>query len=235
MRQRQETVTVPDGGFPLHLWIPERGSGPGLLLLQEIFGISSYIRKVAEDLAGRGYVVGAPDLFWRISPGWAADHDDEGLARSLELVQRFDFATGVADTAAAFDVLAGLPEVTGGAGALGFCLGGSLAYELAARAPVAAAVSFYGSSVPDTLGLLDRISAPVQFQFGGKDPYIPREQVARLEEAVAGRPNLEVHVQEEAGHAFHNFEAPAFHHPEAARAGWRLATGFLARHLPAGS
>ncbi|GAA3814151.1 dienelactone hydrolase family protein [Sphaerisporangium flaviroseum] len=234
MRSRRETITVADGGFDMHLWVPDQGSGPGLLVLQEIFGVGPYIRKVAEDLAGRGYVVGAPDLFWRLQPNWAADHDDEGLTRSLDLAARFDFETGVADSAAALDTLSRLPEVSGGTGVLGFCLGGSLAYALAAQADPAAVVSFYGSAVPDSLGLMDQIAAPIQFQFGGQDPYIPRDQVTRVQEAAAGRDGMEVHVQEAAGHAFHNFEAPRFHHPAAEEAGWRLAVEFLSRHLPAG-
>ncbi|MET8154746.1 dienelactone hydrolase family protein [Sphaerisporangium sp. NPDC005289] len=232
MRERRETVTVADGGFDMDVWVPEAGRGPGLLLIQEIFGVGSYIRKVAEDLAGRGYVVGAPDLFWRLQRNWEAEHDQEGLAGSLQLVGRFDFETGVDDAEAALGVLSGLPEVAGGAGLLGFCLGGSLAYTLAARTRPAAVVSFYGSSVHDTLHLIDRIEAPVQFHYGGKDPYIPRDKAAEVERAAAGRDHLEVHVQEDAGHAFHNFEAPMFHHPEAAEAGWRLAMDFLARHLP---
>jgi carboxymethylenebutenolidase len=127
--------------------------------------------------------------------------------------------------------LRALPEVTGKAGALGFCLGGSLAYGLAAVADPDAVVSFYGSAVPDQLDLLDRITCPLQFHFGGQDPYIPRDAVARVEAAVAGRPNVEIHVQEQAGHAFHNHAAPMFHHPEAAATAWRLATAFLTTHL----
>ncbi|WP_248965045.1 dienelactone hydrolase family protein [Sphaerisporangium perillae] len=235
MRTRRETVTVAvaDGGFDMDLWTPERGGGPGLLLIQEIYGVGTYIRKVAEDLAGLGYVVGAPDLFWRLQRHWQADHDDEGLADSLKMGSRFDFELGVADSEAALGALSALPEVTGGTGLIGFCLGGSLAYALAARTHPAAVVSFYGSMVPDAVGLMDRIDAPVQFHFGGQDPYIPRDKVAQVERAVAGRDGMEIHVQEAAGHAFHNFDAPRFYHAEAAEAGWRLAAGFLARHLPA--
>ncbi|GAA3434003.1 hypothetical protein GCM10018954_036070 [Kutzneria kofuensis] len=85
--------------------------------------------------------------------------------------------------------------------------------------------------MPDQLDLLDRISCPLQFHFGGQDPYIPRDAVAKVEAAVAGRANIEIHVQEQAGHAFHNHVAPMFHNPEAAAAAWRLATTFLTTHL----
>ena len=233
MAPRTDSIAVDDGRFDLTVWLPERGHGPGLLLIQEIFGVGPYIHAVADDLAGLGYVVGAPDLFWRLRPGWLAEHSEDGIQRSMEMVSRFDAEVGVADLTAALDHLAGLPEVTGAVGALGFCLGGSMGYALAARAKPAVLVSFYGSQVPDGLDLMDAIDCPTQFHFGGSDPYIPRERVAAVEGAVAGRPHMEIHVQEEAGHAFHNRAAPMFYQAEAAARAWRLTEDFLARHLPA--
>ena len=107
-----------------------------------------------------------------------------------------------------------------------------MAYALAARAKPVALISFYGSNVPGSLELMDAIDCPAQFHFGGSDPYIPREQVAAVEQAVADRPHMEIHVQEEAGHAFHNRVAPMFSQPEPAARAWRLTEEFLARHLP---
>ena len=236
MPSRVESVETPEGSFDLTVWLPESGPGPGLLLIQEIFGVSDYIRAVADDLAGLGYVVGAPDLFWRLEPGYQAKHDSEGVQRSLEMGSRFDAEQGVADAAAALDHLAALPEVEGGIGVVGFCLGGSIAYFLTARAEPGAVdvlVSFYGSGIPDNLDALDRIVSPVMFHFGGSDPYIPRDQVARVEEAAAGKDNVEVHVEEDAGHAFHNRKAPMFHAPEPAARAWQRTEQFLQRHLPA--
>ncbi len=237
MPTRVDSVTVPGGSFGLSLWIPPAGHGPGLLLIQEIYGVSDYIEAVAEDLAALGYVVGAPDLFWRLKPGHRAAHDEAGLAESLELGGRFDAEQGVADAAAALACLGEQAEVTGGLGLVGFCLGGSIVFLLAAQAgpgTLEAVLSFYGSAVPDSLAALDQITAPVQFHFGGSDPYIPRDQVARVEAAVAGYPAMEIHVEEEAGHAFHNRKAPMFHQPEPAARAWQRAVGFLRRHLPAG-
>lgn len=231
MEARTETVTVADGSFDLHLWLPASGGGPVVLLIPEIWGVGPYIRKVAEDLAELGYVVGAPDLFWRLRPNWVADHDEAGLAASLKLASGFDVPHGVADSAMALAHLKGLPEAGGGAAVIGFCLGGSISYLLAATAEVDAVLSFYGSAVPDATGLMEKITAPVLFVFGGSDPYIPREQVAKVEEAAAGRPGIETHVAEKAGHAFHNHEAPQFYDPEAAPVAWARAVEFLRRHL----
>jgi len=239
MSSRIESVQTPDGSFDLTVWLPEAGTGPGLLLIQEIFGVSDYIRAVADDLAGLGYVVAAPDLFWRVKPGHNASHDENGLKESFGVAAQFDAAKGVADAAVALQHLSELPEVDGGTGIIGFCLGGSIAYLVAARAELdvaaaelAAVVSFYGSMVPDNLDVIGQIRSPLQFHFGGSDPYIPREQVAKVEEAAAGRSNVELHVEEDAGHAFHNRMAPLFHAAEPAARAWRRTEEFLQRHLP---
>jgi carboxymethylenebutenolidase len=240
MSSRVESVQTPDGSFDLTVWLPEAGTGPGLLLIQEIFGVSDYIRAVADDLAGLGYVVAAPDLFWRVKPGHNASHDEDGLKESFGVASQFDAEKGVADAAVALQHLSELPEVDGGTGIIGFCLGGSIAYLVAARAELdaaaaelAAVVSFYGSMVPDNLDVIGQVRSPLQFHFGGSDPYIPRAQVSRVEEAVAGHPGAEIHVEEEAGHAFHNRMSEMFHQPEPARRAWRRTEEFLHRHLPA--
>ena len=227
--RRVEKVVVPDGEFDLHVW--SRGeAGPGVLLLQEIFGVGDYMEAVAEDLVALGYVVGAPDMYWRIDPGWTTEHNEEAVSKGMSMVSQFDWDTGVADAVAALSTLRGLPEV-GKVGLLGFCFGGSLAFQIAANTEVDAMVSFYGSSVPGAVDQMDAVRAPSQFHFGGSDPFIPREDVAKVERAVAGRDNLEIHVQEDGGHAFHNRKAPMFHQPEPAERAWRLTEEFLTRTL----
>ncbi len=229
---RTDRVSVADGEFDLHVWVPESGRGPGLLLLQEIFGVGAYLRAVAERLVERGYVVAAPDVFWRLQRNWEADHDEAGLTSSLSLVSKFDFPAGVADCVASFHRLQELPEVDGRSGVIGFCLGGLLAYHVAVQADPAAVVSYYGSNIAAGLDLAGQITCPVQFHFGEHDPYIPLEQVEQIQAAMERREHTEVHVQPGAGHAFDNHEAAMFHHPEAAEAAWALTTGFLAKYLP---
>ncbi|WP_067460825.1 dienelactone hydrolase family protein [Actinomadura macra] len=230
---RIERVRVADGEFSLHVWAPER-PGPGILLVQEIFGVGDYVEAVAEDLLALGYVVAAPDMFWRIEPDWAVQHEEQALPKAMSMVSAFDWEKGPEDLEAALAALRGLPEVDGRVGVLGFCFGGTLAYLLAARAEVDSAVSFYGSGVPGALGLLERVRAPLQLHFGGSDAYISREDVAAVERAVDGRDGIEIHVQEDGGHAFHNRKAPMFYQPEPADRAWRLTEEFLARTLPTG-
>ncbi|TCO62635.1 dienelactone hydrolase family protein [Actinocrispum wychmicini] len=229
--QRTESVSAPDGKFDLRVWPPESGRGPGVLILQEIFGVGEYIEAVAADLTALGYVVAAPDLYWRISPGWNADHTEQGLHDSVAVRGRFDVEGGVTDSVTALRHFEGLPEIDGGVAVLGFCLGGSLAFKLAAQVRPTAVVSFYGSEVPNSLSLLEQIKSPLQLHFGGQDPYIPADSVSKVADAVEGHDNIELHIQADAGHAFHNRVAPMFYQPEPAARAWQLTEEFLATHL----
>jgi carboxymethylenebutenolidase len=232
---RTEQVVALDGGtLGLRVAAPEAGRGPGLLLLQEIFGVTGYIRRRAEDLAGLGYVVACPDVFWRLQPGLDLPHDEEGLATALGVMGRFDFRQGLSDLDAAFGHLQVLPEVAaagGRAGLIGFCLGGTLAWQMALRVDAAAAVCYYGSGIQPASS--DEVpSCPVLLHFGGGDAYIAWEQVDRVAAATAGCPNVDLRRYPGAGHAFDN-DSEMFHHLGAAAAAWDVTVAFLARTLPA--
>ncbi|MGH7776182.1 MAG: dienelactone hydrolase family protein [Candidatus Dormibacterales bacterium] len=233
-KTRNETVTADDGGrFDALLTLPEAGSGAGLLLIQEIFGLNDYIRQRSVTLSELGYVVLAPDVYWRLTPGVALRHDEAGLAEGLEYRRRLDYDLAVADCSAAFRHLRGLPEVTGATGVMGFCLGGGLAFHVAAAEHPDAAVCYYGAEIPPALHLADRVSCPVIFHFGADDPYIPPAARGAVETAFGSRPDAEVHVYPEARHAFDNYLAPMFHVPEAAAAAWPRTVEFLRRSLGA--
>jgi carboxymethylenebutenolidase len=229
---RTDSVTVDDGTFDLHVWTPTSGTGPGLLLIQEIFGVGSYIRAVAERLAELGYVVGAPDVFWRIQRNWEATHDQNGLEASMALMPDFDFEAGVGDCIAALARVGQLPEVTGTPGVIGFCLGGTLAFLVAAHSSPSVCVSYYGSGVPDMVDQLDAIACPTLLHFGSEDVYIPSEKVDTLHEALAGRDRFTLNV-EIAPHAFDNHEADMFYNESAAKAAWTKTVAHLHQHLPA--
>lgn len=229
---RTESVPVSDGSFDLLLSLPETGHGPGLVLVQEIFGVGPYIRAVAERLAGLGYVVGAPDMFWRQQPHWEAHHDEAGLTRSMELAMKTLPEQAIGDCLASLASIAALDEVDGQPGVIGFCFGGSMAWATAIHGDPSAAVSYYGSNVPSMLDEIDQIRCPVLLHFGDNDAFLPLEGVREVQTAVANRADIEVHVHAGAGHAFDNHEAPMFHHPEAAAEAWNQTAAFLNRHLP---
>ncbi len=228
-------VEVEDGSFRLHLAPPAGSSGPGVLVLHEIYGVNSYIEDVCRRLAGEGYVAAAPDLFWRVRPGIALEgRDPATIAEGLGYGKQLDFGKAVADLVACLAALRRLPEVRGEVGVVGFCLGGTLAYLLAAAGDPAVAVSYYGAGVPRMLDRLDEITCPVLFVFGGADPVITSERVAAVQAAAAGRTGVTVHVAEDAGHAFDNHTDPDGYDAEAAAAAWSLTSALLARTLRLG-
>src|SRR6266849_791397 len=126
------TVTTHDGGrMPAFVASPASGAGPGLVLLQEIFGITDYIKSRARDLAEQGYLVVAPELYWRIAPHVETDERTEtGLQKAFEYFGKLDLAQAVEDAIATLEHVRAMPETEGRAGVLGFCLGGRLAYEV---------------------------------------------------------------------------------------------------------
>ena len=191
MTNRTEQIRAHDGGeLTGYLALPESGSGPGLVVIQEIFGVNDYIKGVCERLAKLGYVALAPDLYWRLEPGIAIDEKEPGgLQKAFDNVGRLDFAKAGDDAIAALEHLRALPEVAGGrAGIIGFCLGGGISYVVAALSDPVTCVSYYGSAVPNALELAGQVKGPILFHFGGADDYIPAEKQQAVREAFAQNP-----------------------------------------------
>jgi carboxymethylenebutenolidase len=232
---RQETVTLPDGEQEsATLVLPDAGSGPGILLFQEIFGVNDFVVAKAEQLAALGYVVLCPDVFHRVQPGVALPHTDESLRAGMSLGGRYsqlDEETRTADLLAAASRLRELDEVTGRVAAIGYCLGGTLAYAVAARTELDACVSYYGSGVPALLEAGERVDCPTLFHFGGSDPYLPFDQIVEVIKGYAGQHNVEVLIQPGAGHAFENLLSPRFADPVAAARSWPVTVAFLEAEL----
>ena len=224
-------VACDGGEMAMHVWTPPAGAGPGLLLVQEIFGVGAYIRAVAARLAAAGYVVGAPDVFWRFAPGWEAAHDEAGLNASLAQVGNLDVPAAIGDCVAALGALGDLDEVRGTPGVIGFCLGGTLAWAVAQAGDPAVCVSYYGSGVPSMLDGIDAVTCPTLFHFGNADAYIPNDGVDAVNAAIAGRAGFVLNV-ENAGHAFDNHESALFWNESAAQAAWAKTMAFLGEHLP---
>jgi carboxymethylenebutenolidase len=207
-------ITVPDGGaFTARLSLPESGEGPGLVVLQEIFGVNANIRAIADRFAEEGYVVLAPDVFWRQEPGVDLGYTEADWGHAFALYQGFDVDQGVADIGAAIAALRARPECTGKIGVIGYCLGGLLTYLTAARHDVDAAIAYYGGGIDKYLAEAGQVTCPIIFQFGGADSHIPPESVAAIAEAFAGRDNAAVYTYPGADHAFANADRSSFDKP----------------------
>ncbi len=136
---RTETIIAADGAtFDGFLALPESGSGPGVLVIQEIFGVNTYIQQVCKRLAALGYVAMAPDCFHRQGAGFAVDRTGpEAVGEGIGKATKHDAELGVSDLGAALTHLRGLSEVGGGkVGVTGFCFGGLMTYLQRDRAPV---------------------------------------------------------------------------------------------------
>lgn len=226
------TVATPDGEMPARLWLPSGGRGPGILLMHEIFGISDYVEARARDLADLGYVVLAPEVFWRVGVT-RVENGPDMLEQGMALVQRVDWQTAVDDSVAALAALREHPAVAGGVGTVGFCYGGGLAFHVAAVADVDVLVSYYGSALPGLLELAPEVTAPALYHFGLADRYIDGETVDRIREAVSGRPDVQFETHPGADHAFDNPDYE-LHHPEASARAWERTAAFLVERLPVG-
>lgn len=230
---RTEQVKAHDGGmFSAYLAAPEGGTGPGILLFHEILGVNSYVRGVADRLARLGYVVLAPDLFWRVDPDHPIERsDEEGFAEGISRVGSFDWQQGFHDGDAALGCLSRLEETTDSVGAVGFCMGGTLAYGVAVNSEPDAVVCYYGSGIADLLAGAGEIHCPVLFHFGADDPFITGDQIDAVRQAFAKIEGASVLVQGDAGHAFDNHLAAMYHRPVAAQEAWGQTVDFLRRTL----
>lgn len=201
-------VSVPLAGnnaMDAYLALPPSGKGPGVVMLQEIFGVNAAMRAKADDLAKDGFVVLVPDLFWRAERRVDLGYSEAERQRGFELMKRFDMQAGVTDTAAAAEWLSGQPACAGSVAFVGFCLGGKIAALAGALYKgTAAVVSFYGVKLDDNIAELKSLRAPFQFHVGDKDAHVPLTVVDTLRAALSGRPNNEIHVYPNAQHGFVN-------------------------------
>jgi len=208
-------VAADGGRSRAYLAAPEAGSGPGLVLIQEIFGVNAHMREVADLYAAEGYVVLCPDLFWRIEPGIELGQSEADWQQAFALYQKFDVARGVQDITATVNALRGLKPCTGRVGALGFCLGGKLAYLAAAQSGVDCAICYYGVGIEQSLDLAGKIKCPVVMHFAEKDQYVPAAAVAQVKEAFADRPEIEIYIYPGVDHGFNRKTGAHYDKPAA--------------------
>ena len=188
-------IEVEAGSMGAYVARPDAdGRWPAVLLFMEIFGINAHIRSVCDRVAAEGYVVMAPDIFYRTGPGVELGYDEAGLGRGIELMSATTTSEIIGDVSAALSVLKARPDVGGrGVGAMGFCFGGHVAYLSACELPIAATVSFYGGGIavgapgneqPPTLERTDKITGRMLCLFGENDGYISLEEVKKIEAAL---------------------------------------------------
>ncbi len=229
MAGREIRIASRDGGdFMGYLASPE-GGGPGVVVIQEIFGVNAVMREITDELAAAGYVALCPDVFWRQEPGvQLTDQTEAEWARAFDLFNGFDLDKGVEDLGAAVDHLRGLDACSGKVGAVGFCLGGRLAFLTAARTGVDAAVGFYGVMLTDHIG--EELKAPVMLHIATEDEFVPKDQQAAVHAALDGNAQATLHDYEGQDHAFARMGGKHYDKASADLA-WERSHAFFKEHL----
>jgi carboxymethylenebutenolidase len=227
------TLSIPshDGkAFDAYLSLPPKGTGPGLIIIQEIWGVNEHIRTVADQYALDGYVVLAPDVFWRQKPGVDLQYTEADTQFAYQYMNNLDGPNAVADLMDTAKALRARPEVTGQIGSVGFCMGGRLSYALAATGAVDAAVCYYGGRIQDNLEVAPAIQVPILFHYAELDDHIPATAVNAVQQAFAGRNIAQFHVYPGVGHGFNCWGRPLYKQRAAALARGRTLQ-WLAENL----
>lgn len=219
--------TLDSQTMPAYLAAPNVTPAPGLVLIQEIFGINRGMRDLADWYASKGLVVICPDLFWRTEPGIELCDDNEAdMKRAFDLYSSFDESLGVSDCAAALAALRSHEACGGPVGAVGFCLGGKLAYLLAARHAPDAAVGYYGVGIENALDEAANIRCPLLLHFAASDQFCPPPMQEKLHKALDGHPSITIYDYAERDHAFARTGGQHYHAASAELANLRTLEHF---------
>jgi carboxymethylenebutenolidase len=204
--------------FAAYLARPARPNGAGVVVLQEIFGVNSNMRTVADELAAAGFTAIVPDLFWRQQPGVELDPATD-RERATELMRGLNLDLAVEDALLAADHVRALEGANGKVGAIGYCLGGKLAYLLSMRAGINAAASYYGVAIQASLDQMAAVRGPLLLHIAEEDQLCPPEAQAAIEQAAAPHSDrVRVIRYPGVGHAFARRGSPVFDPRSAERA-----------------
>lgn len=187
-----DTISIPTldhAAMPAYRAAPAGTPKAAIVVIQEIFGVNAGIRRKCDTLAEAGYLAIAPDLFWRIEPGIALDPDVEPeMQRALKLMGAFDQDQGIRDIEATIRAArnAGVEKV----GAVGYCLGGRLAYMTAARTDVDASVGYYAVGIDGLLGEKHAIARPLLLHIAGDDGFVDKDTQAAMHAGLDDHPKV---------------------------------------------
>lgn len=199
----QTTITTSDGSFSAYVARPAQTPSAAVVVIQEIFGVNQVMREITDGLASQGFLAICPDLFWRIEPGiQLTDQSEAEWQRAFGLFNAFDPESGVKDIQATISAIREDPGSSGKVGAVGFCLGGLLAYLTACRTDVDASVSYYGVGIDSRLGEAANLKRPLLMHIAEQDGFVPKEAQASIIGALQSDPRVEIHTYPGCDHGF---------------------------------
>jgi carboxymethylenebutenolidase len=225
------TIEGRDGTFNAYVARPKTSPAPAVVVLQELFGVNTDIRKTCDELAEQGFLAVAPDLFWRQEPGVDLSVTSEAdWQHGFRLYQAFDRDAAVRDINETLDTMAKLPECAGKIAVQGYCLGALMTFLTAVRCHVDAAVAYHGADTEKYLGEVDNLSAPLLIHLGEEDEFISKAAQAQIKAALASKANATVHSYPGQRHAFARHNGTHYNAAAAALANGRTSE-FLHRQL----
>ena len=210
------TISTPDGSFNAYVAEPAGEPRAAVVAIQEIFGVNETMRGVCDWLAEAGYLAVAPDLFWRIEPGVdITDKSEAEWKQAFALMNAFNVDKGIEDIAATILALRADPRSKGKVGAVGYCLGGRLAYLTATRTDADASVGYYGVGIDNYLAEAEKLVRPLMLHIAEEDGFVNKEAQARIVAALKDHPQVTLHSYPGCDHAF---ARPGGQHYDAAAA-----------------
>jgi carboxymethylenebutenolidase len=225
------SISTPAGTFGAYVARPAAVRSPAVVVIQEIFGINAVMREVCDRLAGEGYLAVCPDLFWRLEPGVElTDQTQAEWNRAFDLMNRFDVDEGVEDIRAVIDLVRADPGCSGKVGAVGYCLGGRLAYLTATRTDSDASVGYYGVGIENYLAEAERLAQPLMLHIAGEDAYVSKDAQALIIAALKDHPQVTIHTYPGCDHAFARPGGAHYDAGAASQANARTAA-FFKQHL----
>ena len=186
-------IEARDGGGSFRAYVAEPEGAPraAIVVIQEIFGVNQGIRQKCDDWAAMGYLAFAPDLFWRLQPGIELDPDiPEQFQQALGWMNKFDQMKGIEDIESTIKAARAKLGGSGKVGAVGYCLGGRLAFMTATRTDSDATVGYYGVGIDNLLGEKHAIANPVLLHIAGADHFVTAEVRAKMHEGLDDHPKV---------------------------------------------
>jgi carboxymethylenebutenolidase len=226
-------VGTLEGGesFQAYAAEPEGEPRGAIIVLQEIFGVNEGIRRKCDHWAALGYLVLAPDLFWRLEPGIELDPDvPEEFQRALGLLNQFDQERAIRDIEAVIRAARARLPAGGKVGCVGYCLGGRLAFMTATRTDIDASVAYYGVMIDQLLGEKHGIARPVMLHIAGADHFVGPEAQKAMHAGLDDHPKVVLHDYPGEDHGF-AAETGARRSEQAAQLADRRTKEFFATHL----
>src|SRR6266436_4849027 len=220
-----------DGAFGAYIARPKTLPAPAVVVLHEVFGVNTDIRKTCDELAEQGFLAVAPDLFWRQEPGVDLSVTSEpDWQHGLRLYQAYDRDAGAKDVKDTANSVAKLSGCSGKVAVMGFCLGGLMTFLTAVRHSVDAAVAYHGGDTEKYLGEVDGLNAPLLMHLAEEDEFISKPAQAAIKAALTGKPNATVYSYPGQCHAFSRHNGAHYNAAAAALANGRT-NDFLNQQL----